>query len=52
MKYINTFKNHSSYEEKLNGGGETLKSLTLVTVRMLMTYILILIILLSSILVR
>ena len=21
MKYINTFKNHSSYEEKLNGGG-------------------------------
>ena len=21
MKYINTFKNHASYEEKLNGGG-------------------------------
>ena len=21
MKYINTFKTHASYEEKLNGGG-------------------------------
>ena len=25
MKYINTFKNHSSYEEKLNGGGVDFK---------------------------
>ena len=21
MKYINTYENHASYEEKLNGGG-------------------------------
>ena len=52
MKYINTFKTHASYEEKLNGGGETSVCQTSVTVRTLKTFTITLITQLSSMLVR